>query len=37
MTTDASARAEIRYLLTPDIEPETYAPEDPERFVFLSS
>ncbi|WP_086846907.1 immunity 8 family protein [Amycolatopsis kentuckyensis] len=35
MTTDASARAEIRYLLTPDIEPETYVPEDPERFMFL--
>ncbi|MFG1645559.1 immunity 8 family protein [Amycolatopsis sp. NPDC049252] len=28
-------RAEIRFLLTPDIEPESYVPEDPERFMFL--
>jgi hypothetical protein len=35
MTTNGLARAEIRWLLTPDIEPESYVPEDPERFVFL--
>ena len=35
MTTNGTARAEIRWLLTPDIEPESYVPEDPERFVFL--
>lgn len=31
MTTNGAARAEIRWLLTPDIEPESYVPEDPER------
>jgi hypothetical protein len=28
-------RAEIHHLLTPDIDPETFAPDDPERFAFL--
>jgi hypothetical protein len=28
-------RAEIRYLLTPDIEPATFVPDDPDRFMFL--
>lgn len=35
MTSPSPARAEIRFLHTPDIDPETYVPEDPERFVFL--
>lgn len=28
-------RAEIRHLLTPDIDPDTFVPDDPERFSFL--
>lgn len=28
-------RAEIRHLLTPDIDPDSYVPDDPERFAFL--
>ncbi|MEV6604365.1 immunity 8 family protein [Kutzneria sp. NPDC051319] len=28
-------RAEIRYLHTPDIDVDTYAPEDPANFMFL--
>jgi hypothetical protein len=28
-------RAEIRHLLCPDIEPDTFVPEDPSRFSFL--
>jgi len=28
-------RAQIRHLLTPDIDPTTFVPEDPERFMFL--
>ncbi|TJZ99268.1 Imm8 family immunity protein [Actinacidiphila oryziradicis] len=28
-------RAQIRHLLTPDIDPTTFAPEDPERFMFV--
>jgi len=28
-------QAEIRHLLTPDIDPDTYVPDDPERFAFL--
>jgi hypothetical protein len=27
--------AEIRHLLTPDIDPDTYVPDDPDRFMFL--
>jgi len=27
--------AEIRYLHTPDIDPGTFVPDDPERFAFL--
>ncbi|AUI60401.1 immunity 8 family protein [Amycolatopsis sp. BJA-103] len=27
--------AEIRYLHTPDMEPDTYVPDDPDRFLFL--
>jgi hypothetical protein len=28
-------RAEIRHLLTPDINPDTFVPDDPKRFSFL--
>jgi hypothetical protein len=28
-------RAQIRHLLTLDIDPNTFAPEDPERFMFM--
>ncbi|MEZ0096331.1 Imm8 family immunity protein [Streptacidiphilus sp. EB129] len=28
-------RVQIRHLLTPDIDPTTFAPEDPERFMFM--
>ncbi|MGW2660734.1 immunity 8 family protein [Nocardia tengchongensis] len=28
-------QAEIRHLLTPDIDPDTFVPDDPERFMFL--
>lgn len=28
-------QAEIRHLLTPDIDPDTYVPDDPDRFLFL--
>lgn len=28
-------RAEIRYLHTPDIAPDSFVPDDPERFMFL--
>jgi hypothetical protein len=28
-------QAEIRHLLTPDINPDTYVPDDPDRFAFL--
>jgi hypothetical protein len=28
-------RGEIRHLLTPDIDPDTYVPADPDRFSFL--
>ncbi|MGD0701507.1 MAG: immunity 8 family protein [Trebonia sp.] len=28
-------QAEIRYLRTPDINPATFTPDDPERFAFL--
>jgi hypothetical protein len=28
-------QAEIRYLHTPDIDPATFTPDDPERFAFL--
>src|SRR5260221_6324103 len=28
-------QAEIHYLHTPDIDPDTFAPDDPERFAFL--
>lgn len=28
-------RYEVRHLLTPDIDPDTFVPDDPDRFVFL--
>jgi Immunity protein 8 len=32
---EANVRAEIRYLHTPDIDPDSFVPDDPERFMFL--
>jgi hypothetical protein len=28
-------QAEIRHLLTPDIDPDTFVPDHPDRFMFL--
>jgi hypothetical protein len=32
---EACMRAEIHHLLTPDIDPAAFVPDDPERFAFL--